>query len=318
MPLSSLFSLETVYGLTGALLLLFSLHTCADRGHPLRWSSALFWGLLAGIFMLGERLPAWVVGIAVLLMVALDGLGLVGRGGMPDISQREKRRWADRLGDQLFLPVLAIPLLTALGGLIALWAEADVNQGSLVGLGFGGVAAMLLAMAVTGAPPSTTLREGWRLNETMGTVNILPQLLASLGSIFVAAGVGTDIAEVISHGLPADNPLVLSLATCLGMALLTIMLGNSFAAFPIIATGVLIPLLIQPFGLDPAMAGIVTLTAGSSGTLMTPMAANFNILPAALLQMRDPYGAIKFQFPYAVVIWSAHVLLLWWLLERSL
>jgi uncharacterized membrane protein len=59
------------------------------------------------------------------------------------------------------------------------------------------------------------------------------------------------------------------------------------------------------------MAGIITLTAGSSGTLMTPMAANFNIVPAALLNMRDQYGVIKFQLPFALTIWSLHVLLLW-------
>jgi len=33
---------------------------------------------------------------------------------------------------------------------------------------------------------------------------------------------------------------------------------------------VLVPLIVKPFGIDPAMAGIITLTAGSSGTLITP------------------------------------------------
>ena len=64
-----------------------------------------------------------------------------------------------------------------------------------------------------------------------------------------------------------------------------------------------------------AMAGIVTLTAGSSGTLVTIMAANYNIVPVALLNMRDPYGVIKFQLPYAAVIRSCHVLLLWGLVR---
>ena len=59
------------------------------------------------------------------------------------------------------------------------------------------------------------------------------------------------------------------------------------------------------------MAAIITLTAGSSGTLMTPMAANFNIVPAALLNMKNQYGVIRFQLPFALTIWSLHVLLLW-------
>jgi len=69
--------------------------------------------------------------------------------------------------------------------------------------------------------------------------------------------------------------------------------------------------IVRPFGVDPAMAAIITLTAGSTGTLMTPMAANFNIVPTALLNMRDPYGVIKFQVPFALVMWTLHVVLLW-------
>jgi len=41
------------------------------------------------------------------------------------------------------------------------------------------------------------------------------------------------------------------------------------------------------------------------------MAANFNIVPAALLNMKDQYGVIKFQLPFGVVIWSLHVLLMY-------
>jgi uncharacterized membrane protein len=135
--------------------------------------------------------------------------------------------------------------------------------------------------------------------------------------IFAAAGVGSLIARGIQQIIPADNLFLLVLANCLGMALFTIVMGNSFAAFPVIAAGVLVPLIVKPFGVNPAMAAIITLTAGSSGTLMTPMAANFNIVPAALLNMRDQYGVIKFQLPYALTLWSFHVLLLWLLIKIS-
>jgi uncharacterized membrane protein len=193
----------------------------------------------------------------------------------------------------------------------------DVNRGALVGLGFGGVAAMLACLKLTGGNARALMNEGRRLNEAMGAVNILPQLLASLGVIFTAAGVGKVIAQGIQQVIPANNLFLLVLANCLGMALFTIIMGNSFAAFPVIATGVLVPLIITPFGVNPAMAAIITLTAGSSGTLMTPMAANFNIVPAALLNMRDQYGVIKFQLPYALTMWSFHVLLLWLLIKIS-
>jgi uncharacterized membrane protein len=179
------------------------------------------------------------------------------------------------------------------------------------------VAAMLACLKLTGGNARALMNEGRRLNEAMGAVNILPQLLASLGVIFTAAGVGKVIAQGIQQVIPANNLFLLVLANCLGMALFTIIMGNSFAAFPVIATGVLVPLIITPFGVNPAMAAIITLTAGSSGTLMTPMAANFNIVPAALLNMRDQYGVIKFQLPYALTMWSFHVLLLWLLIKIS-
>lgn len=110
---------------------------------------------------------------------------------------------------------------------------------------------------------------------------------------------------------------LLVLANCVGMTLFTIVMGNSFAAFPVIASGVLVPLIVRPFGVDPAMAGIITLTAGSSGTLITIMAANFNVVPVALLNMKKPYGVIRFQLPFALVIWSCHVLLLWALIRLA-
>jgi uncharacterized membrane protein len=157
----------------------------------------------------------------------------------------------------------------------------------------------------------TLFDAGRRLNECMGPVNILPHLLASHGVIFTAAGVGALIARGIVNVVPRDQLLLLILANCLGVSLFTIVMGNSFAAFPVIAAGVLVPLIVKPFGVDPAMAGIITLTAGSSGTLVTPMAANFNIVPAALLEMRSPWGVIRFQLPFALALWPMHVLLMW-------
>ena len=155
------------------------------------------------------------------------------------------------------------------------------------------------------------MQEGRRLNEAMGAVNILPQLLASLGVIFTAAKVGELIASGIHRIIPGDSLFLLVLANCLGMALFTIVMGNSFAAFPVIATGVLAPLIIQPFGVKPEMVAIITLTAGSSGTLMTPMAANFNLVPAALLELKDQYGVVKAQVATALPLLAVNILILY-------
>ncbi|MBK8316601.1 MAG: DUF979 domain-containing protein, partial [Acidobacteria bacterium] len=305
------FSLDTVYVLTGLVLSIFSLLTFTDRSNSRRVGSGLFWLILGAIFIFGSLMPHWLTGMLVLLMVTLDGLGMVQRG-----TAEFKPEAAIKSGS-IFLPVIAIPVVTFALAIIFRLMGLDANRGALVGLGFGGLLAMFICLRITRGDFRELMNQGRRLNESMGAVNILPQLLASLGVIFTAAGVGNLIAQGIVQIIPANNLFLLVLANCLGMALFTIVMGNSFAAFPVIATGVLVPLIIKPFGVNPAMAAIITLTAGSSGTLMTPMAANFNIVPAALLNMRDQYGVIRFQIPYALTIWSFHVLLLWLLIRFS-
>lgn len=309
------FSLQAVYVLTGLVLAVFASMTFRDRGNPRRVGSGLFWLVLGLIFITGGVLPYWVTGMLVLLMVALDGTGQVRRGSYNETSKAEQASEAARLGNKIFLPVLVIPLVTFAFAAVFKIVGADMNRGALVGLGFGGIAGMIVALRLSGSRVRTLFDEGRRINDAMGAVNILPQLLASMGIIFTAAKIGELIAGGITRVIPSDNLFLLILANCLGMALFTIIMGNSFAAFPVIATGVLVPLIVKPFGVDPAMVAIITLTAGSSGTLMTPMAANFNIVPAALLDMRDQYGVIKFQLPFALTMWSLHVVLMYLLVK---
>jgi uncharacterized membrane protein len=308
---NAIFSLDTVYVMTGLVLWVFAAMTFKDRGNPRRIGTGSFWLILGVIFVAGSVMPTWLTGILVLLMVAIDGAGRVARGRYDETTKEEQARQASKLGDRIFLPVLAIPVVTFGFAVAFRLLGLDVNRGALVGLGFGGVAAMAVGLGLTSGSARAMMDEGRRINDSMGAVNILPQLLASLGIIFTAAKIGDLIAGGIQWIIPGENLFLLVLANCLGMALFTIVMGNSFAAFPVITTGVLAPLIIQPFGVDPAMVAIITLTAGSSGTLMTPMAANFNIVPTALLNMRDQYGVIKFQLPYALTIWSIHVLLMW-------
>jgi uncharacterized membrane protein len=307
----SLFSLDTVYVMTGIVLLLFAAMTFGDHANPRRVGTATFWLTLGIIFAAGSIMPYWLTGLMVLGMVALDGAGYVARGSYNETTKAEQAKEADHLRDRIFLPVLVIPIVTFGFAVAFRLLGLDVNKGALVGLGFGGFAAMIVGLALTKGTARAMMDEGRRLNDAMGSVNILPQLLASLGVIFTAAKIGDLIAGGIQVVIPDHNLFLLVLANCLGMTLFTMVMGNSFAAFPVIATGVLVPLIIKPFGVDPAMAAIITLTAGSSGTLMTPMAANFNIVPTALLNMRDQYGVIKFQLPFALTIWTMHVILMW-------
>jgi uncharacterized membrane protein len=44
---------------------------------------------------------------------------------------------------------------------------------------------------------------------------------------------------------------------------------------------------------------------------MTPMAANFNIVPAALLELKDQYGVIRAQVATAIPLLIANILILY-------
>ena len=84
---------------------------------------------------------------------------------------------------------------------------------------------------------------------------------------------------------------------------------GSGVSSPIVAeTG--IPFVIAQ-GANPVVVGALGLTAGYCGTLITPMAANFNIMPAALLETKSKYAIIFAQLPVAIVMLVIHIILMY-------
>ncbi|HTE49487.1 MAG TPA: DUF979 family protein [Kofleriaceae bacterium] len=311
MSLAWLFDLEVVYVATGVVLAVFAGFTLADRANRARIGTAMFWLVLGVLFALGSHLPAWLNGVLVVILVAIDGLGLVRQGSYREAGQAERAAGADRHGLLLFVPVVLIPTLTYAGTRVFQGPGYTANDVLYVGLGLSSAVATVVALWITRARPVLLAHDGRRLADAIGAVLILPQLLAALGEMFKTAGVGRVIASSVAAVIPTDSLLAVVLVTCASVVLFTFIMGNSFAAFPVIMAGIGVPLLIEPFGVSPALVGLMTLTVASCGTLCTPMAANFNLLPPALLEMRDRHGVIKFQAPVAAAMFAVHVLLLW-------
>jgi uncharacterized membrane protein len=123
--------------------------------------------------------------------------------------------------------------------------------------------------------------------------------------------VGTVIGEITRSVIPEGSIFLTVVVFGLGMALFTMIMGNAFAAFPVMAAAIGVPILIHQDGGNPAVIGAVGMLSGFCGTLMTPMAANFNIVPAALLELKNQYGVIRAQIPTAIPLLIANILILY-------
>jgi uncharacterized membrane protein len=308
---------EWIYWLLGAFFFLVGVEIAFDRAHRKRWTNAAFWCLLGASLCYGSfvpRLPAWLLGVAVIGMALIAGFGLTGSGDVRTTSEAQRAASAARKGNALFIPALTIPAVTVLvslgAGRIVIGGRPLLAQGSqtLVGLGVATIAALVVALALLRPkPPSVTLSEGRRLLESIGWAALLPQMLATLGLLFTNAGVGTQVGAIAQHVVPEHSRFFAVIVYALGMAAFTIIMGNAFAAFPIMTAAIGWPLLVERMGAHPAPLFAIAMLSGFCGTLCTPMAANFNLVPPALLEMRDKYGQIKVQIPTAIALLSVNV-----------
>jgi uncharacterized membrane protein len=140
---------------------------------------------------------------------------------------------------------------------------------------------------------------------------VLPQMLAAFGAMFALAGVGPLVAGIIQRWIPLDTALTVVVAYTVGMALFTAIMGNAFAAFPVMTAGIGLPLIVNRFGGDVVIMAAVGMVSGYCGTLVTPMAANFNIVPAALLELPDGNAVIKVQIPTAIMLLVANTAIMY-------
>ncbi|QND84266.1 DUF979 domain-containing protein [Chromobacterium vaccinii] len=313
---------QYLYWLVGCILLLTAGMTLRDRHHPRRLGSAAFWGLFGLLFIAGDWLPAELAGAMVLAMVLLAGLGRLAPGRHDALPPERLQDSLRRLGNRIFLPSLLLPLLTIALSLLARRLPSsgapllDPKNITVMALGIACLASTALACRLTRETPLQAVRETRRLLDNVGWAFLLPQVLALLGLLFADAGVGKAIAHLSAHYLPLEIRWLAVLTYVLGMALFTVIMGNAFAAFPVMTAGIGLPFLVGAHHGDPAVMAAIGMFSGYCGTLMTPMAANFNIVPAALLELPDRNAVIKAQFPTALALLAVNAVLLDWLMFR--
>ena len=311
-------TLAHAYIVGGLFFAALALLSARDASNPRRLRNTLFWGLLATSFLAGHRLGDLGNGLLALGLVTVAALGL-GQGKPKTTSPEQRRESAIKNGDLLFLPALVIPAAALAGTLAAKQTEwgahwIDPAQATLISLVLGVIIAVAIALLWLRPPLLAPLQEGRRLMDSVGWAAILPQMLASLGAVFLAAGVGRQVGQLFTDYIPLDTPTLAVAAYCIGMALFTIIMGNAFAAFPVMTAAIGLPILVLQFGGDPARICAIGMLAGFCGTLMTPMAANFNVVPANLLELPDRKaalnGVIRAQIPTAIPLLLANIVLM--------
>lgn len=313
-------TLPHLYFVVGFFFAAVALLSAADQSNPRRLLNFLFWGLLAASFLAGQYLGDLGNGVLALALVVVATIGM-GQGKPKTTSPEERRESAMKRGDLLFLPALIIPAVALGGTLIAKetdWGAQliDPAQATLISLILGALIAVGVAMLWLRPPVLAPLQEARRLLDAVGWAAILPQMLASLGAVFLVAGVGQQVGAIFSQYIPGleTSRTLAVVAYCVGMALFTIIMGNAFAAFPVMTAAVGLPFVVVALGGDPARVCAIGMLAGFCGTLMTPMAANFNVVPANLLELPDRKaalnGVIRAQIPTAIPLLIANILLM--------
>ncbi|MFA9215569.1 MAG: DUF979 domain-containing protein [Sphingomonadaceae bacterium] len=314
--------LDYFYLLLGVMLALIAVMALRDAHNPRRYSSAAFWGLYAIIYLAGDVLPPVAAGLVMTAMALIAGCGGVTLGRHSERSPEQRRASAAQLGHKLLLPALLIPLTTMIGSTVLKDVKIDgaflldPKNVTLAALGCGAILAVALACWLTRSTPLQALREQRRLVDQLSWAVVLPHMLAVLGLLFTEAGMGKAVAHVVTSYINMDSRLVAVAVYCIGLALFTIVMGNGFAAFPVIAGGVGIPVLVGVYHANPAVMAAIGMFSAYCGTLMTPMAANFNIVPAALLELSDKNAVIKAQIGTALPLLGVNIVLLYFLMYQ--
>lgn len=328
--MNSLITINDIYYLIGLIVMLQVGMTLSDRHNPKRYTTALFWFCFGAIFLFGDLLVSQlgnqiayrIVGVLVILIALLAGTGQLAMGRYSQRSDTERQGSASKLGNRLFLPAVMIPVATVLSTVLLGHATLgdyfvlDQKNITLTSLAIGTLAALLLGWRLTGGTPLQAVRESRRLVDSIGWAAILPQMLAMLGGVFVVAQTGESVKEVVNLFVTPDNLFLMVTIYCVGMALFTMIMGNAFAAFPVMTAGIAIPFLIMGAHGNPAAVVAIGMLSGYCGTLMTPMGANYNIVPAALLELDNKYQVILVQIPTAILMLGCNILLMYFLAFR--
>ena len=204
--------LEIFYVLIGLIMFFASIESFRDKENSARIGTGLFWLIMGVIFAVGKYLPNFVIGILLVFVGILSLLKQIKVGKIKEVNKELAEKSAKRLGAWLFFPSIVLAILSIL-------ISQFTKLGGQVGIGIASVVALITAMVLSKADGKTTYHDSERMVRSVGTAGILPQLLATLGVIFTASGVGDVTSKAISGIFPAGDHLLGVVLYCVAMAI---------------------------------------------------------------------------------------------------
>lgn len=288
--------INIVWVIIGLVTIYAGIKNFMDEENPSRVGTGIFWCTFGVVCAFGTWLPAKVSGVLVIIMCLPPIFKKVKVGKTNAPSKEYTKAQYGKIGMKIFLPAFCVAVFS-------LGAALFSNLSSMIAITLGVLVAVIMLMAFDSKEnkPAGFLTDTERFLSIMGPLCMLPQLLGCLGGVFTAAGVGDVVASLVEVVVPKGNVNIGIVVFAIGMALFTMIMGNAFAAITVITVGIGAPFVLA-YGADPATIGMLALTCGYCGTLCTPMAANFNIVPVAILNMKDRWGVIKNQVLVAVIM----------------
>ena len=288
--------LNVVWIIIGLITIYAGIKNLLDKENPSRVGTAVFWCSFGVVCGFGTWLPAKVSGALVLIMCLPPIFKKVKIGKVDNPTKEHTEQQFKKIGMKIFIPAFSVAVCSLFFALFS-------NMSSMVAITLGVVVAMILLIAYDSKQnkPVVFLKDSERFLGITGPLSMLPQLLGCLGGVFTAAGVGDVVAQLVEKIVPKGNVNIGIIVYAIGMVLFTMIMGNAFAAITVMTVGIGAPFVLA-YGANPVVIGMIALTCGYCGTLLTPMAANFNILPVAILNMKDRWGVIKNQVLVALIM----------------
>ena len=298
--------MEVIYIIIGLLCINCGVKNLKDKENSEPVGTFIFWAVLGVVIALGRWLPSLVSGILVVVMCLPAIFKKVKKGAVSAATKAETEAAYEKIGMKIFAPTLSIGVMAVICAITGL----GIGLSALNGVAIGVLVSIVLLMIMNKEnKTSTFLNDSERMLSTVGPLSMLPMLLACLGTVFTKAGVGDVISDIVSHIVPEGNVNAGIVVYAIGMMLFTMIMGNAYAAITVMTVGIGYPFVLA-HGANPVVIGMLALTCGFCGTLCTPMAANFNTVPVALLDMKKPMGVIKNQVPVAIIMLVVQIVIM--------